>query len=120
MNGVVRRRRIFYSQIVLEKAPGREILRLPDRAAIFDKRRDGSVAAAIDADFAGVVEGVRPGLNVQHACRTLAKLRRQRAGQERQAADDAGVEDLPEGSDAVGEHDAVDAILNIGVLVADM
>ena len=82
--------------------------------------RDRSVAAAIDADFAGVVEGVRPGLNVQHACRTLAKLRRQRAGQERQAADDAGVEDLPEGSDAVGEHDAVDAILNIGVLVADM
>ncbi len=93
---------------------------LPDRAAPFETRRDGAMAAAIDADPAGVVEGVRPGLDVQHARRAQAVLRRQCAGQERQAADDAGVEDLPEGTDTVRQHDAVDAKLKIGVLVADM
>ena len=120
VNRFVRRCRIFYSQIVLQKAPGHEILGLSDRAAIFEARRDRAVAAAIDADAAGVVEGVRLGLDVQHAGRAQAILRRQRAGEQRQAADDAGVEDLPERADAVGEHDAVDAILQIGVLVAHM
>ena len=47
-------------------------------------------------------------------------MRRQRAGEQRQCADDAGVEDLPEGADAVGQHDAVDAVLHIAVLVAHM
>jgi hypothetical protein len=80
------------------------------------------VAAAIDTDATAtaVVEGVGPGLDIQHAGRTQAILRRQRAGEQGKAADDAGIEDLPEGADAVGQHDAIDAILNIGVLVADM
>jgi hypothetical protein len=45
-------------------------------------------------------------------------LRGQRAREQRKAADDAGIDDLPEGADAVGQHDAVDAGLNIAVLVA--
>ncbi len=45
---------------------------------------------------------------------------RQRAGNQGQAADDAGVDDLAEAADAIGQHDAVDAVLEIGVLVADM
>jgi hypothetical protein len=49
-----------------------------------------------------------------------AILRRQRAGQKIEAADDAGVENLSERADAVGKHDAVDAILHVGVLVADV
>ena len=120
MNRFIRRRRIFDSQVAAEIASGYEVLGLSDRAAIFETRRDRAVAAAIDADAAGVVEGVRLGLDVQHASRAQAVLRRQRAGQQCQAADDAGVEDLPEGADAVGQHDAVDAILKIGVLVAHM
>ena len=76
------------------------------------------MAAAIDTDAAAIVEGVRLGLDVQHARRALAKLRRQRAGEQCKAADDAGVEDLSEGADPIREHDAVDAILNIAMLVA--
>jgi hypothetical protein len=47
-------------------------------------------------------------------------LRGQGAGEQRQIPDNAGVEDLPEGADAVGQHDAVDAVLQVGVLVAHM
>ncbi len=120
MNGFIRRRRIFYSEIAAEIAPGHEILGLAGGAAIFETRRDGSVAAAIDADAAGVVEGVGLGLDVEDTRGAQAVLRGQCAGQQRKAADDAGIEDLPESADAVGEHNAVDAVRQIGVLVAHM
>src|SRR5229473_2059988 len=42
------RRWIFYSEIASKIAPGHEILGLSDRAAIFETRCDGAVAAAID------------------------------------------------------------------------
>src|ERR1700737_4957869 len=61
------RRWIFYSEIASEIASGNEILGLSDRSAILETRCDGSVAAAIDADAAGVVESVRPGLDVHDA-----------------------------------------------------
>ena len=72
----IRRRRIFYSEIVLQIAPGQEILGLPDRAAVFETRCDGAVAAAIDADAAGVVESVGFGLDVENAGRAQAVLGR--------------------------------------------
>jgi hypothetical protein len=115
-----RRRRVLDAEIVLQKAARQEILRLPGGAAIFHVGRDGAVAAAIDADHAGIVEGVGLGGDVEHAGRPQAVLGRQCAGEQAEAPDDAGVEDLPECADAVGKHDAVDAILQIGVLVADM
>ncbi|WP_409193021.1 hypothetical protein [Bradyrhizobium sp. RDM4] len=120
MNRIDGRRRILDAEIVLEKAARQEVLGLADRSAIFDVGRDGAVAAAIDADDARIVEGVGLGLDVQHARGSQAILRRQRAGEEAEAADDAGVENLPERADAVRKHDAIDAILQIGVLVADM
>ena len=45
---------------------------------------------------------------------------RQRAGDQRHVADQARFEDAAEPGDAVGQHDAVDAVLHIGVIVADM
>src|SRR6202158_4668260 len=53
------RRWIFDPQIAPEVAAGYVVLRLSDRAAVFETRRDRSVAAAIDAGAAAVVEGVR-------------------------------------------------------------
>ena len=78
------------------------------------------MAAAIDADAAGIVEGVGLGLDVEDSSGAKAILRGQCAGQQGKTADDAGVEDLSEGADPVGEHDAVDAVLQVGVLVANM
>ncbi len=113
-------RRVLDAEIAAEVAAGDEILRLANGAAVFEARRHGAVAAAIDADAAAVVEGIRLGLDIEHAGGAQAVLRRQRAGEQRHAADDPGVDDLPERADAVREHDAVDAVLQVGVLVADM
>ncbi|MGY4318773.1 hypothetical protein [Bradyrhizobium sp. JR3.5] len=76
------------------------------------------MAAAIDADAAGIVEGVGLGLDVQHTGSAQAILRGQCARDQRHAADDPGVDDLAEGADAVRQHDPVDTVLQVGVLVA--
>src|ERR1700738_4824572 len=117
MDRFPRRRGVFDSQIAAEVTPRNKILGLSGGAAILITRRDRFMAAAIDADLAAVVEGVGPGLDVDDPSGAQAILRRQRAGKQVDLAGDAGVEDLPEGADAVRKHDAVDAVLNIAVLV---
>ena len=52
--------------------------------------------------------------------RAQAELRRQRAGDQRNGADQAGVQNAAEAGDAVRQHHAVDAELHIGVIVADV
>ena len=113
------RRRIFKSDIALEEPPGEEILGLTDLAAIFEARREGLPRAAIDA-HSPAVEGIVAGLDVEHAGGAQAKLRRQRAGDERYVADQRGIEKRAEAGNAVRQHDAVDADLHIGVLVANV
>ena len=120
VNGVIRRGRILDSEIAAEIAPGDEILGLSDGAAVFQRRRDGAVAAAIDTDAAAVVEGVGLGLDVEDTRGAQAILRRQRPGDQGEAADDPGIDDLSERADAVGQHDAVDAVLQVRVFVAHM
>ena len=111
------RRRIFKSDIAFEEPPGEEILGLTDLAAILEARREGLPRAAIDADRAAV-EGIVAGLDVEHARGAQAKLRRQRAGNQRYVADQRGIKKRAEAGNAVRQHDAVDADLHIGVLVA--
>ena len=91
-----------------------------DGAAIFEARLDGAAAAAVEADAAGIVEGIGAGGDVDQADRAHAELGRQRAGDQRDGADQAGVQDAAEAGDAVGQHDAVDAELQVGVIVADV
>ena len=76
------RRRIFKSDVALEEPPGEEILGLADLAAILEARREGLSRAAIDA-HSPAVEGIVAGLDVEHARGAQAKLRRQRAGDQR-------------------------------------
>ena len=113
------RRRIFKSDIALEEPPSEEILGLTDLAAILEARREGLPRAAIDAHRAAV-EGIVAGLDVEHARGAQAELRRQRAGNQRYVADQRGIEKRAEAGNAVRQHDAVDADLHIGVLVADV
>jgi len=120
MNRFRRGRRILDAQIVLQVPSRHEILRLAGGAAIFEVGRNGLVTAAIEADATAVVEGIRLGLDVDDTRRAQAVLGGQRAGDQRKVAYNAGVEDLAEGRDTVGELNAVDAILNIAVLVAHM
>ena len=146
MDGVERRQRVFDAFGGLQVTAGEEILharetpvrrrrrrRLADGrgrgrggtlaaegAAIVEARFDGASAAAVEAHSAGIVERVGTGGDVDEADRAHAELCRQRAGDERHAADQVGIENAAEAGDAVGQHDAVDAELHIGVIVADM
>ena len=111
------RRRIFKSDIAFEEPPREEILGLTDLAAILEAWREGLSRAAINANCAAV-EGIVAGLDVEHARGAQAELRRQRAGDQRHVADQRGIQKRAEAGHAVRQHDAVDADLHIGVLVA--
>ena len=56
------------------------------------------------------------GRDVDDACRAIAVLRRQRAGEELHAFDDVRVEALAESGDAFGNDHAVDAVLQVGMI----
>ena len=72
-----------------------------------------SLAAAIDADAAAVVEGACGSVMSTTAGGAQPELGRQRAGDQRQVADEAGLQDRAEAGDAVGQHDAVDAVCTL-------
>ena len=112
------RRRIFQADIALEEPAGDKVLRLPDGAAVFETRRECSAAAAVHAGAAGIVEGIAARPDVEDAGSAQAVLRRQCASDQRDIADQGGVEERAEAADAVRKHDAVDADLHIGMLVA--
>src|SRR4029077_20609043 len=101
-----------------EETPGDEVLRLPGGAAVFDARRKRAPTAAVDADSARIVEGITARPDIEHAGGAQAELWRQRAGNQRHVSDQGGFEEGAEAADAVRKHDAVDADLYIGVLVA--
>ena len=58
--------------------------------------------------------------DVEHAGGAQTVFGRQRAGQKRHAADEVGVEERPETGYALGDDDAVDPGLDVGVFVADV
>ena len=120
MNRVPVRRRIFQPDIALEETSGDKVLRLSDGAAVFDARRERTPAAAVDADVSRIVEGVAARPDIENAGRAQAELRRQGSGNQRYVADQRGIEEGAEAADAVRKHDAVDAGLHIGMLVADV
>ncbi len=78
------------------------------------------MTAAIHADGAAVIEDVVAGGDVDETDRAQPEFGRQGAGDQRDAADEAGVENAAETGDAVRQHHPVDAELDVGVIVADM
>ncbi len=87
-------------------------------AAIVEARLDGAAAAAVVADAAGIVEDVVARGDVDEAYRAHTVLGRQRAGDQRHAADQARIQNTAEAGDAVRQHDAIDAELHVGMIVA--
>ena len=113
------RRRVFNPQSVPIAAQGCEILRVADGAAIVEARRDRLAAAAIDADAAGR-RGKGSAGDVDDAGGPQTILGRQSAGEQGQPADETRVQDGAKARDALGQHEAVDPVLDIGVFVAHM
>ena len=142
MNGVERRLRIFDAFGVLQIAAGEKILHAAETdrarwlcrcspaarrrtigaecAAIFEARLNGAATTAVITDATGIIENVVARRDVDEPHRALPELRRQRAGDQRNGADQFGIEDAAKAGDAVGQHHAVDAELHIGVVVANM
>src|SRR6202047_5011866 len=116
VNGVETRSRILDAKDGVQEAAAEEIFRASGDTAVLRVVVRGPPASAVNSDLADIVELC--GRYVDDAGRAQAILRRQRAGDQAQAADPTGIQELPEGAEPVGEQDAVDAIGNIGVLVA--
>src|SRR5581483_9218567 len=86
-----------------------EILRRAEAPAIVEARCQRLEAAAIDADLAALRERVATlGLDVDNTGGAQAILCRQRAGDQRQVADEIRREHMAEAGNAVGQRDAVD------------
>ena len=94
--------------------------RAAECAAVLNRRRERSLTAAVDADLTAVIENVGAGRDVDQADRSQPVFGRQRADDQGDAADPAGVENAAEAGEAVGQHHAIDAKLHVGVVVADV
>jgi hypothetical protein len=97
-----------------------EVFGIALNSTIFKAGRDGLPAAAIEADAAASQRRAAFGRDVDDAGRVQAILRRQRAGEQLQVADEGALKNLGEAGYAVGQQNAVDAILNVAVLIADV
>src|SRR5262249_59645406 len=142
VNGMGRRHRFYDSKMGVEITAGKVILqaaitvggrrrrRLGGKrrartrtigakgSAIFETRLDSFAAAKVIIDAAGIVEDVAARGDVDEADRAQSVFGGQGARDKGQAADEIGVEDAAETADAVGQHHAVDAKLQIGVIIA--
>ncbi len=116
---VIGRRRVDAVGAVEEIARG-EIIPAGDMAAIFGARLRRPIAAAIHLGRAAVLEHAALGRDVDDARGPETVFRRHRAGDEVHRLDEARAEALAEKAHAVGNDDAVDAILDVEMLVADM
>ena len=112
------RSRIFDAEDILQISAGEEIFGAARDAAVLDIGVDGLAAAPVNPDRSAVVKGRR--LYVDDTGGAQAVLRRQRARDEGQAADEARIQKLAEGAEPVRQQNVVDALGDVGVLVAHM
>lgn len=91
-------------------------------AGTFDHcaRLEPAETSAISADFRAILEQARLRLEVDDTGRAITILRGERAGDQLDGRGDPGVEGGAEATDALGDDDAVEAILEVGVFVANV
>lgn len=78
------------------------------------------MAAAIHADGAAVVEKIGARSHVDETNRAQPIFGRKGTGDQRHVSNEAGVENAAETGDTVRQQYSVDAVLDVGVIVADM
>src|ERR1700691_2021287 len=120
VDGVVIGRRRLDAAAVLQVIAGQVIIVARGRPAIFDARLHRVVAAAVDAGRAAGREAAALGLDIDHAGCAQPVLRRQGAGDQLDRTGEPCAEALAEEADAFRQQYAVDAVLHVGVLVADV
>src|SRR5262245_274652 len=120
VDGVDSRRGIFKAEIREETATREEEFHAPAAAAVLDAGRQCRAVAAIDADCATGVLRAAARLNVDQSTCTQTILCRKSASNERQTADKARFQQLAEARHPIRDHDAIDPVLKVGVLITYM
>ena len=111
--------RVFDAEIAREAATSDKIFSVAAASAVVEARRQSAETAPIDADIAALLQRIAAfGLDVDDAGGAQAELCRQRAGDQRERADETRVEHVAETGNPVRQDDAVDPVLDVGVLVA--
>src|SRR6185312_15183274 len=114
---VARRRRVLDADVALKIAAGEEPAPGAVRAVQLEARIQRAERAGRQTDVAAVAfVRARFRRDVDDAGGAVAVLRGEGAGQEREAVYDARIERLPEAADALRNDDAVETILQIGMI----
>ena len=112
------RRRVLDALVIHQVPARKEIIDRSRTAPVFETLREGSAASAIRADGAARLLRTRSRRDVDEARSVQPVLRRQGSGDKRQIADEARLEHIAKTGNAVRKQNAVDAILQVGVVVA--
>ena len=111
---------ILDAAVVVQAIAGHEIIHRTAVAAIFEARLQPVPRSAIHRDLATGIGDAGLGLDVDDAGGLEAILGRQRAGDQRQAAGEAFFDRLAEDRQPFRQLHAVQAVLHVGVLAAQM
>ena len=115
-------RRLRDADVVLDVVAGEIVVEAPERAPVLRARLDPGVAAAVHADIPARPKSPALGLDVHDAGGAQAELGGQRAGDKLDRIGEAGAQAaaLAEQAHPIGQGDAVDAVLHVAVLVANV
>ena len=111
---------IFDPQTVHGQPPRREDLPRAELRAMVEGGLARPVAAAVNADAAAGRRWRRARDDVDEGGGPQPILRRQRPGDERRGAGEGCLDKLRKTGNAVRQENAIDAILHIGVFIADV
>ena len=110
-------RGVLDTGVVLQVIGGQEPAPASARSPCRRERIQGAERAAGDADVSAVARlRAVSGCDVDHGRGALAVLRGQRAVEQLDAFDHAGIQRLPEAGNGFGQHHAIDAVLQVGVI----
>src|SRR4030095_5438858 len=113
-------RRVFNPDTVVKIAADAVIGQLSSDTAIFEARQDGVEAANLERSFATRELRSGLGMNIDYSGSPEAKLRRERAGNQRDVVSESRRQLLAEASDTFRQQHVVNAVLQIRVFAAQM
>src|SRR5438105_2315064 len=120
MNRIEAWRGILDSFAARKITAGKEIFGAASDTAIFEARRNSLPAASVNANTAGRLGSDAPVCNIDEGGSPKAILRRKSARDEIQITDETRFQNIDEPRNSRGQHNAVDPVLHIAVLVSDV
>src|SRR5580704_15026864 len=108
--------RRLYAEIIHLVIAGHVVAETPRAAAVLRRGLEGSMAAAVERHLAPRLQQATVGREVDDSGGAQAVFGRQRAGDEAQRGDQPRAQGLAEDADALGQDDAVQAVLQVVVV----